>query len=75
MQSGDLVLIDARSEYQSYAGDITHTFPVNGRFSPEQRAVYDLVLAMLNRALELYGPGRSIQRCAKKRYVLWSPAW
>ncbi|MBT9431102.1 Xaa-Pro aminopeptidase [Candidatus Sodalis endolongispinus] len=61
MQSGDLVLIDAGCEYQGYAGDITRTFPVNGRFSPEQRAAYDLVLAMLNRALELYGPGRSIQ--------------
>ncbi|BAE75280.1 Xaa-Pro aminopeptidase [Sodalis glossinidius str. 'morsitans'] len=66
MQSGDLVLIDAGCEYQGYAGDITRTFPVNGRFSPEQRAVYDLVLAMLNRALELYGPGRSIQEVSEE---------
>lgn len=66
MQSGDLVLIDAGCEYQGYAGDITRTFPVNGRFSPEQRAVYDLVLAMLNRALALYGPGRSIQEVSEE---------
>lgn len=66
MQSGDLVLIDAGCEYQGYAGDITRTFPVNGRFSPEQRAIYDLVLAMLNRALELYGPGRSIQEVGEE---------
>ncbi|MFT4464257.1 MAG: Xaa-Pro aminopeptidase [Sodalis sp. (in: enterobacteria)] len=66
MKSGDLVLIDAGCEYQGYAGDITRTFPVNGRFSPEQRAIYDLVLAMLNRALELYGPGRSIQEVSEE---------
>ncbi|MGL9774647.1 MAG: Xaa-Pro aminopeptidase [Sodalis sp. (in: enterobacteria)] len=66
MQSGDLVLIDAGCEYQGYAGDITRTFPVNGRFSPEQRAVYDLVLAMLNRALGLYGPESSIQEVSEE---------
>ncbi|KAA8999404.1 Xaa-Pro aminopeptidase [Affinibrenneria salicis] len=60
LQDGDLVLIDAGCEYQGYAGDITRTFPVNGKFSPAQRAVYDIVLASLNKALELYGPGRSI---------------
>lgn len=62
MKSGDLVLIDAGCEYQGYASDITRTIPVNGRFLPKQRAIYDLVLAMLNRALELYSPGRSIQQ-------------
>lgn len=41
---GDLVLIDAGCEYASYAGDITRTFPANGRFSKSQRAVYDVVL-------------------------------
>lgn len=66
MKSGDLVLIDAGCEYQGYAGDITRTFPVNGRFLPEQRAIYNLVLAMLNRALELYGPGRSIEEVSKE---------
>ncbi|MES1926296.1 Xaa-Pro aminopeptidase [Salinisphaera sp. T31B1] len=46
---GDLVLIDAGAEYRGYAGDITRTFPANGRFSAAQRRVYDIVLAA-NRA-------------------------
>ncbi|MDE2345553.1 MAG: Xaa-Pro dipeptidase, partial [Gammaproteobacteria bacterium] len=41
---GELVLIDAACEYQNYASDVTRTFPVNGRYTPEQRAVYELVL-------------------------------
>ena len=44
LQDGDLVLIDSAAEYENYAGDITRTFPVNGRFSKEQRAIYDIVL-------------------------------
>lgn len=66
IKNGDLVLIDAGCEYQCYASDITRTFPVNGRFSPAQRAIYDLVLAMLNRSVELYGPGRSIQEVTEE---------
>jgi Xaa-Pro aminopeptidase len=42
---GDLLLIDAGCELDGYASDITRTFPVNGRFSGPQRAVYELVLA------------------------------
>ena len=44
LKDGDLVLIDAACELDCYASDITRTFPVNGRYSPEQRAVYDVVL-------------------------------
>ncbi len=44
LRDGDLVLIDAGCEYQGYAADITRTFPVNGKFSPEQKALYDVVL-------------------------------
>lgn len=44
LQDGDLVLIDAGCELDYYASDITRTLPVNGRFSPEQRAVYEIVL-------------------------------
>jgi len=61
MRDGDLVLIDAGCEYRGYAGDITRTFPVNGKFSPAQREIYDIVLASLERALELFRPGTSIQ--------------
>jgi Xaa-Pro aminopeptidase len=45
LNDGDLLLIDAGCEHEYYASDITRTFPVNGRFSPEQRAVYEVVLA------------------------------
>lgn len=62
MKEGDLVLIDAGCEYLGYAGDISRTFPVNGRFSTAQRAIYDIVLAMLNHALVQFGPGTSIDQ-------------
>ncbi|CAI1036017.1 Xaa-Pro aminopeptidase [Serratia proteamaculans] len=61
LRDGDLVLIDAGCEYKGYAGDITRTFPVNGKFSRPQRAVYDIVLASLQRALEMFKPGISIR--------------
>lgn len=61
LRDGDLVLIDAGCEYKGYAGDITRTFPVNGTFTPAQRAVYDIVLESLETALTLFRPGTSIQ--------------
>lgn len=61
LRDGELVLIDAGCEYKGYAGDITRTFPVNGKFTPAQRAVYDIVLESLETALRLYRPGTSIQ--------------
>ena len=59
LRDGDLLLIDAGAEYGSYAGDITRTFPVNGRFSVAQRAVYEIVLAAQHAALHAVRPGRS----------------
>lgn len=44
LKDGDLVLIDAACEYQFYASDITRTFPINGKFSVEQKALYNIVL-------------------------------
>ena len=58
LRDGDLLLIDAGAEYQCYASDITRTFPVNGRFSPEQRAIYDIVLAAQTAAIDEVRPGR-----------------
>jgi Xaa-Pro aminopeptidase len=57
MQDGELVLIDAGCELDGYASDITRTFPVNGRFSPAQRALYDLVLAAQEAAFGAIRPG------------------
>ncbi len=45
LRDGDMLLIDAGAEYDGYASDITRTFPVNGKFSAEQRALYEVVLA------------------------------
>ena len=58
LKDGDLLLIDAGAEYQCYASDITRTFPVNGKFSPEQRALYELVLAAQRTAIAQIRPGR-----------------
>ncbi|TKI03776.1 Xaa-Pro aminopeptidase [Martelella alba] len=66
MRDGDLVLIDAGCEYLGYAGDITRTFPVGGTFTAEQRAVYDIVLASLNRSLALFRPGTSIREVTEE---------
>ena len=52
LKDGDLLLIDAGCELDYYASDITRTFPVNGRFSPEQRAVYEIVLEAQLAAIE-----------------------
>jgi Xaa-Pro aminopeptidase len=59
LRDGDLVLIDAGCEYQGYAADITRTFPINGRFSPEQRAIYDLVLKAQKAAIAKVKPGNT----------------
>jgi Xaa-Pro aminopeptidase len=58
LKDGDLVLIDAGCEIDCYASDITRTFPVNGRFSPEQKAIYELVLAANEEAFKHIAPGR-----------------
>ncbi len=58
LRDGDLVLIDAGCELDGYASDITRTFPVNGRFSGAQRAVYDVVLAAQAAAMEQVRPGK-----------------
>ena len=60
LRDGMLVLVDAGCEYQGYAADVTRTFPINGRFTPAQRAIYDSVLAALNYALATFGPGSTI---------------
>jgi Xaa-Pro aminopeptidase len=57
LQDGDLLLIDAGCEYDCYASDITRTFPVNGRFTPEQRAVYEVVLEAQEAAFAAIKPG------------------
>jgi Xaa-Pro aminopeptidase len=57
IQDNELVLIDAGCELDGYASDITRTFPANGRFTPQQRAVYSLVLAAQDAAVGATKPG------------------
>ena len=57
LADGDLLLVDAGAEYQYYNADITRTFPVNGKFSSVQRAVYEVVLAAQKAAVEMVRPG------------------
>jgi Xaa-Pro aminopeptidase len=61
LQDGDLLLIDAGCELDGYASDITRTFPINGRFSPAQRDVYELVLAAQGAAIAKVAPGNAWQ--------------
>lgn len=58
LKDGDLVLIDAGCEIDCYASDITRTFPVSGRFSPEQKAIYEVVLAAQEAAFAQIAPGK-----------------
>lgn len=57
LRSGELVLIDAGGEFQNYAADITRTFPINGKFSVEQKLIYELVLAAQKAGIALIRPG------------------
>jgi Xaa-Pro aminopeptidase len=57
LRDGDLVLVDAGAEVGWYTGDVTRTWPVNGRFTPDQRQVYDLVLRAQADVLNLVRPG------------------
>lgn len=57
MRKGDLLLIDAGAEYQGYAGDVTRTIPVGGRYGEAQRAVYDVVLKANKAAIRRVKPG------------------
>ena len=57
LRDGDLVLVDAGCELNCYASDITRTYPVNGRFSKEQQALYEIVLDAQIAAIETIKPG------------------
>jgi Xaa-Pro aminopeptidase len=59
LADGELLLIDAGCEFDGYASDITRTFPVNGRYTSEQKAVYELVLAAQTAAIAAVKPGHA----------------
>ncbi len=57
LEAGDLMLVDAGAELHGWASDVTRTWPVSGSFSPTQRALYDVVLAAQQAAIEAIRPG------------------
>lgn len=59
LRDGDLVLVDAGGEYQNYACDLTRTFPVNGKFTKTQEAVYNIVLEAQLAAIDQVKPGNT----------------
>ncbi|PKI14332.1 Xaa-Pro aminopeptidase [Colwellia sp. 12G3] len=62
LKNNELLLIDAGAELAGYAADITRTFPVNGQFTPEQKAIYQLVLDAKNLAINAIKPGMSFAK-------------
>jgi Xaa-Pro aminopeptidase len=62
IQDGELVLIDAGAEFDHYATDVTRTFPANGKFSPEQRKIYEVVLRAQQAALARVRPGVTLDQ-------------
>jgi Xaa-Pro aminopeptidase len=62
LKSGDLCLIDAGCELDGYASDITRTFPVNGKFTGPQRALYDITLAAQEAAIAMTKPGNTFMQ-------------
>jgi Xaa-Pro aminopeptidase len=60
-EDGDLVVIDAAAEWGQYTADVTRTFPVNGKFTPRQKAIYDLVLGAQQAAFDALRPGITLR--------------
>src|SRR6266566_2282356 len=59
-RDGDLVVVDAGAEWGQYTADVTRTFPVNGKFTPRQKTIYDLVLATQQTAFDSTRPGATV---------------
>ncbi len=57
LRDGELLLVDAGCEWQNYASDVTRTFPINGKFSPEQKTIYELVLSVQETVIDMVRPG------------------
>jgi len=65
VKAGDMILCDVGAEYEHYAADITRTFPVDGKFNPEQKKVYELVLRAQEAAAKLLKPGALYEDCQR----------
>jgi Xaa-Pro aminopeptidase len=61
IENGDLVVLDVGGQYSGYAADITRTLPANGKFTPRQREIYEIVLGAQNAALAALKPGMTVR--------------
>jgi len=68
MKAGELVVVDIGSEYSGYAGDVTRTYPVSGKFTARQREIYQIVLNAQNEALAKVKPGATIREIHRAAY-------
>lgn len=62
IEDGDIVVLDVGAQYSGYTGDITRTLPANGKFTPRQREIYEIVLGAENAALAALKPGMNLGR-------------
>jgi len=60
IEDGDMALMDVAGQYSGYASDITRTIPANGKFTPRQREIYEIVLGAQNAAMEALKPGMTL---------------
>jgi Xaa-Pro aminopeptidase len=60
IEDGDIVLMDVGGQYSGYAADVTRTIPANGKYSPRQREIYEIVLGAQNAALAALKPGMTL---------------
>lgn len=73
IQDGDIVVLDVGAQYSGYAADITRTIPANGKFTPRQREIYEIVLGAQNAALAALKPGEDM--CGKGKQNLFKIAY
>jgi Xaa-Pro aminopeptidase len=66
IQDGDIVVMDVGAQYSGYSADITRTIPANGKFTPRQREIYEIVLGAQNAALAAMKPGEDVCRKGNK---------
>jgi len=66
IEDGDIVVMDVGAQYSGYAADITRTIPANGKFTPRQREIYDIVLGAQSAAMQGLKPGMDMCRKGDK---------
>jgi Xaa-Pro aminopeptidase len=66
IDDGDIVVLDAGAQFSGYSADITRTFPANGKFTPRQREIYDIVLGAQNAAMAALKPGMNLCKKGEK---------